>query len=55
MTIPVRVLMEKDFKNKQMCFYIPKKHQKNPPKPVDNSVYIENTPDMTVFVHTFGG
>jgi len=55
MTIPVRVLMEKDFLNKQMCFYIPKTHQKNPPRPVDDSVYIENTPDMTVFVHTFGG
>ena len=55
MTVPVRMLMEKDLKKKQMCFYLPKIHQKKPPKPLDNAVYIEQTPETTFYVYRFGG
>merc|ERR1711936_712874 len=38
-----------------MCFYLNKKHQENPPTPVDEDVKIEKNEEMTVYVHTFGG
>merc|ERR1712045_866453 len=40
---------------KEMCFYIEKKHQANPPTPVDSDVKIETNKEFTVYVHTFGG
>jgi len=58
MTVPVltrMILMENNMINKQMCFYLNKKHQANPPTPVDPDVKIEQNEEMTVFVHTFGG
>jgi len=58
MTVPVltrMILMEDNMINKQMCFYLNKKHQANPPTPVDPDVKIEQNEEMTVFVHTFGG
>jgi len=58
MTVPVltrMTLMEDNMINKQMCFYLNKKHQANPPTPVDEDVKIEENKEMTVFVHTFGG
>jgi len=58
MTVPVltrMVLLEDNKINKQMCFYMNKKHQANPPTPVDPDVKIEENKEMTVFVHTFGG
>ena len=58
MTVPVlsRMKMLADgMVNKQMCFYLNKKHQANPPTPVDPDVKIEQNEEMTVFVHTFGG
>merc|ERR1719219_2767832 len=58
MTVPVltrMILMEENMINKQMCFYLNKKHQANPPTPVDPDVKIEQNEEMTVFVHTFGG
>ena len=58
MTSPVltrMVLLEDNKIKKQMCFYMNKKHQANPPTPVDPDVKIEENKEMTVFVHTFGG
>lgn len=58
MTVPVltqMTLQEDNMINKQMCFYLNKKHQENPPTPVDEDVKIEQNEEMTVFVHTFGG
>ena len=58
MTVPVltrMTLMENNMINKQMCFYMNKKHQENPPAPIDEDVKIEVNEEMTVFVHTFGG
>ena len=39
----------------QMCFYLDKKHQANPPQPEEEEVKIVETKPMTVFVHIFGG
>jgi len=58
MTVPVLTrmkLLENNMINKQMCFYLNKKHQENPPTPVDEDVKIEKNEEMTVYVHTFGG
>merc|ERR1712062_653290 len=41
--------------NKQMCFYVNKKHQANPPTPTDPAVKIEQNKEFTVYVHRFGG
>lgn len=38
-----------------VSFYIPPGHQENPPKPTNPDVFIENRPEMTVFVQKFGG
>merc|ERR1711910_232764 len=57
MTVPVLTrmkLLENNMINKQMCFYLNKKHQENPPTPVDEDVKIEKNEEMTVYVHTFG-
>merc|ERR1740137_204702 len=56
MTVPVltrMILQEDNMINKQMCFYITKEHQANPPTPVDEDVKIEVNKEMTVFVQTF--
>merc|ERR1712032_127619 len=45
----------KGWKNKQMCFYLNKKHQANPPTPTDPAVKIEQNKEFTVYVHKFGG
>ena len=41
--------------NKQMCFYLTKEAQKNPPQPEDPDVKIEQNKEMVVFVKQFGG
>merc|ERR1712212_1227415 len=41
--------------NKQMCFYLDKKHQANPPTPTNPAVKIVQNEEFTVYVHTFGG
>merc|ERR1712192_306564 len=41
--------------NKQMCFYLNKKHQATPPTPTDPAVKIEQNKEFTVYVHKFGG
>uniref|UniRef100_A0A8C5QFX2 Heme-binding protein 1 n=2 Tax=Leptobrachium leishanense TaxID=445787 RepID=A0A8C5QFX2_9ANUR len=38
-----------------MSFFIPNEHQEEPPKPSDVNVFIEERPQMTVYVRTFGG
>merc|ERR1711997_767685 len=58
MTTPV--LMEKTphedgTMTTDMCFYIEKKFQANPPQPEEEGVRIVETKPMTVFVHIFGG
>merc|ERR1712142_187932 len=40
---------------KQMCFYLTKEAQKNPPQPEDPDVKIEQNKEMVVFVKQFGG
>merc|ERR1719233_2717739 len=58
MTVPVLTnmkLLEDNMINKEMCFYLEKKHQENPPTPIDKDITIENREEMTVLVHRFGG
>jgi hypothetical protein len=58
MTVPVLSrmrLLADNMVNKQMCFYLEKKHQAKPPTPVDPEVKIEQNKEFTVYVHTFGG
>merc|ERR1711936_1484708 len=58
MTAPVLTSMKMLDGNqitKEMCFYIEKKHQANPPTPVDSDVKIITNKEFTVYVHTFGG
>merc|ERR1712113_1239676 len=58
MTAPVLTsmkLLEGNQITKEMCFYIEKKHQANPPTPVDPDVTIKTNKEFTVYVHTFGG
>ena len=58
MTTPVlssMKMLEGNQITKEMCFYMEKKHQANPPTPVDPDVKIETNKEFTVYVHTFGG
>ena len=57
MTIPVLSTLtfkEDNMMNNKMCFYLNKKHQANPPTPIDPTVKVE-AKEMTVFVHSFDG
>merc|ERR1711928_61686 len=58
MTVPVlsrMKMLDDGMVNKQMCFYLNKKHQANPPTPTDPAVKIEQNKEFTVYVHRFGG
>jgi len=58
MTAPVLSklkLLENNIINMQMCFYLEKKHQDNPPNPADKDITVGKKKEMTVLVHTFGG
>jgi len=57
MTVPVLTKMTpSDGKmTKDMCFYLTKEFQKNPPEPEDPTVRIFENKPMTLFVKQFGG
>merc|ERR1712115_143797 len=59
MTVPVwskMVVNEEDGKiTKDMCFYITKEFQSNPPEPTDPEVKILKSKERVVFVKQFGG
>merc|ERR1711990_1312399 len=58
MTAPVLTslkLLANNQVTKEMCFYMEKKHQANPPTPVDPDVKIVTNKEFTVYVHRFGG
>lgn len=38
-----------------VAFYIPSEHQVDPPKPINPQVFIEDRPQFTAYVCTFGG
>merc|ERR1719336_717007 len=56
MTVPVLTKMTpSDGKmTKDMCFYLTKEFQKNPPEPEDPTVRIFENKPMTLFVKQFG-
>ncbi|XP_067238685.1 heme-binding protein 2 [Chanodichthys erythropterus] len=41
--------------NYVLSFLLPSSYQANPPKPTDSSVYFTDTPDMKVYVRSYGG
>merc|ERR1712098_715811 len=58
MTVPVISKMqplEDGQMYKEMCFYITKEFQENPPEPVDEDVKIKKSSERIVFVKQFGG
>merc|ERR1712038_1461327 len=58
MTVPVlsrMKMLDDGMVSKQVCFYLNKKHQANPPTPTDPAVKIEQNKEFTVYVHRFGG
>merc|ERR1712158_254111 len=58
MTVPVwsKMVVSQDGKiTKDMCFYITKEFQSNPPEPVDPEVKLVKSKDRIVFVKQFGG
>merc|ERR1711992_214614 len=58
MTVPVwsKMIVSQDGKiTKEMCFYITKEFQSNPPEPVDPEVKIVKSKERVVFVKQFGG
>ena len=40
---------------KEMCFYITKEFQENPPQPIDKDIVIKKSSERVVFVKKFGG
>uniref|UniRef100_A0A4W5RJD5 Heme-binding protein 1 n=1 Tax=Hucho hucho TaxID=62062 RepID=A0A4W5RJD5_9TELE len=60
MTTPVTVKIEEKKKMWQssvftLNFLLPSDYQMTPPQPTDDSVYFTDTPDMKVYVRSYGG
>ncbi|XP_063299349.1 heme-binding protein 2 [Pelobates fuscus] len=60
MTVPVTTFIQPGEgpaceSNLTISFFVPFEHQDNPPKPTDESVFIEERPQMTAYVRTFSG
>ncbi|XP_029946399.1 heme-binding protein 2-like [Salarias fasciatus] len=59
MTTPVLIdVKDKPFwkiGNFTMSFLLPSEYQEDPPQPTDPSVYLHETPDMNVYVRSYGG
>ena len=58
MTVPVISKLAPGADNKmtkEMCFYITKEFQENPPQPIDKDVVIKKSSERVVFVKKFGG
>ncbi|XP_051573519.1 heme-binding protein 2 [Myxocyprinus asiaticus] len=60
MTAPVLIKVKESVSMWQssvyvMSFLLPSDYQTNPPKPTDPSVYLTDTPDMNVYVRSYGG
>merc|ERR1712142_628365 len=53
MTVPV--MMTHDEKGQEMCFYLTKEFQSNPPRPSGGGVYLSQKKVMTVYAMTMGG
>ena len=48
-------LLQDNKMTKEMCFYITKEFQENPPQPIDKDVVIKKSSERVVFVKKFGG
>ncbi|XP_020496582.1 heme-binding protein 2 [Labrus bergylta] len=60
MTAPVvvKVIDQKSFWEERvfrMSFLLPSEHQMTPPKPTDDKVFIQEWPEMKVYVKSYGG
>jgi len=53
MTVPV--MMTYNEKGQEMCFYMTRSTQTNPPSPTDSSVYLSQKKGMTVYATSVGG
>ena len=53
MTVPV--MMTESEKGSEMCFYITKEFQSNPPRPSGCGVYLSQKKAMEVYAMTMGG
>jgi len=53
MTVPV--MMTESEKGSEMCFYITKEFQSNPPRPSGSGVYLSQKKAMSVYAMSMGG
>ncbi|XP_067277710.1 heme-binding protein 2-like isoform X2 [Pseudorasbora parva] len=58
MTAPVIIKVSENasmWQSPALSFLLPSSYQDNPPKPTDSSIYFTETPDMNVYVRSYGG